>query len=421
MEKSMYAERLKNLGTETAFLVTNEAGRLKGKGYNIIELHIGEPDFGTPEYIIRAAKKALDDGYTHYTPSGGLPQFKKSIARYFSETRQIPSPPLQNIIVAPGAKPFIGYTIATLVNPGEEVVYPNPGFPIYESQIGYWGAKLAPLPLTENKQFRFEHSDLEKLVSNKTKIIYINSPHNPTGSVLTEDDLEFIADLAKKYDCWVFSDEVYSQLVYDGEFNSIISIPGMEERTILVDGMSKTFAMTGWRVGFALVPGKLAKLMEKQIINTVSCTAAFTQIASAQGLEAYLDGNLPEVGAMVSEFKTRRDLAVDLINREIEGFSCLVPPGAFYDWVNCTRACREKGFRDSKQLQEYLLWEGHPGRKLVSLTSKTDFGVKLEGETQEYLRVSNANSQDNIREGIRRIRDMLSDGESTEKFLRERA
>ena len=421
MEKRSYAERLKNLGTETAFEVTNEAGRLKAKGYDIIELHIGEPDFNTPEYIIQAAEKALRDGFTHYTPSSGLPQFKKSIARYFAETRGISPPSTQGIVIAPGAKPFIGFALTTLVNPGDEVIYPNPGFPIYESQIGFWGARPIPLPLREDRQFRFDRADLERLVSPKTKMIYINSPHNPTGSVLTMDDLEFIADLARKHDCWVFSDEVYSQLVYDGEFHSIVQVPGMADRTIVVDGMSKTFAMTGWRVGFAMMPDKLAQFIENQVINTVSCTAAFSQIASAQALEAYLDGHIPEVAEMIAEFKARRDLAVELVNRDIEGFSCLVPPGAFYDWVNCTGVCRDKGFSNSKQLQQYLLWEGHPGRKLVSLTSRLDFGAKLAEETQEYLRISNANSQDNIREGIKRIRDMLNDNESLEKFLKEKS
>ena len=390
------AECMERLGTETAFEVLAEVNKLKAKGKDIISFAIGEPDFDTPSNIIEAGSKALHEGYTHYGPSAGLMSFRESIARYISRTRGIEVSP-EEVIVTPGAKPIIFYSILSCINEGDEVIYPNPGFPIYESVINFVGAKAVPLPLLEEKDFRFEVDMLKNKITDKTKLIIINSPQNPTGGILTKSDLEIIADLAKEKKIWVFSDEIYCNMVYDGEFQSITSIPGMKERTILLDGFSKTYAMTGWRLGFGVMNTELAAHFTRLETNSVSCTASFTQMA---GIEA-LEGPQEESQKMISEFHSRRDIIVNALN-DIEGISCKNPGGAFYVFPNVTEACRNLNLKESKELQQYLLYEAG-----VAVLARTCFGKKNEEENQEYIRLSYATSRENILEGIKRIKEAV--------------
>ncbi len=390
------ANRMKLLGTETAFEVLAEVNKLKAQGKDIISFAIGEPDFDTPSNVIEAGSKALHEGYTHYGPSAGMLPFRESISRYISETRGIKVSP-EEVVVTPGAKPIIFFSILSCINEGDEVIYPNPGFPIYESVINFVGAKAVPLPLLEEKDFRFDIDALKSKITAKTKLIIINSPQNPTGGILTKSDLEAIADLAIKNDIWVFSDEIYCNMVYDGEFQSIISLPGMKERTILLDGFSKTYAMTGWRLGFGVMNTELAEHFTRLETNSVSCTASFVQIA---GIEA-LEGPQEESQKMIREFHSRRDIIVDALN-DIEGISCKNPGGAFYVFPNVTRACRNLNLKDSKELQKYLLYEAG-----VAVLARTCFGRKNEEENQEYIRLSYATSRENILEGVKRIKEAV--------------
>lgn len=382
------ASRMRRLGTETAFEVLAKARALEAQGKHIIHLEIGEPDFDTPPNIRNAAKKALDDGFTHYGPSPGLPPLRNAIAQYISNTRGIEVTPGQ-VVVTPGGKPIMFYTILACIDEGDEVIYPNPGFPIYESAIEFVGGKAVPLALKEEKAFAFDIEDLKKLITNKTKMLIINSPENPTGGVLTKEDIKQIAQLAIKHDLLVLADEIYSRSVYDGfEHFSIASVPGMQQRTVLLDGFSKTYAMTGWRLGYGVMPEELAKLVTQLQINSVSCTASFTQIA---GVEA-LTGNQDEAEKMVAEFKRRRDVIVDGLN-SIPGITCLKPLGAFYVFPNITGTGRT-----SRDLAEYLLNEAG-----VACLSGTAFGKYGEG----YLRFSYANSVPNIEQALERIAKAL--------------
>jgi len=390
------AHRMELLGTETAFEVLAEVNKLKASGKDIISFAIGEPDFDTPSNIIKAGIKALQEGYTHYGPSAGLLPFRESIARYVSRTRGIEVNPEQ-VVVTPGAKPIIFFSILACINEGDEVIYPNPGFPIYESVINFVGARAIPLPLLEEKDFRFDVNMLKKRISERTKMIIINSPQNPTGGILTEEDLQEIADLAIKNNLWVFSDEIYCHMVYDGKFNSIISLPEMKERTILLDGFSKTYAMTGWRLGFGVMNSELATHFTRLETNSVSCTATFTQIA---GIEA-LEGPQEESEKMIKEFQSRRDIIVEALN-EIKGITCKKPGGAFYVFPNVTEACRKLKLKDSKEFQRYLLYEAG-----VAVLARTCFGQKNQEENQEYIRLSYATSRENIREGVRRIKEAV--------------
>lgn len=390
------ANRMKLLGRETAFEVLAEVNKLKAQGKDVISFAIGEPDFDTPSNIIEAGSKALHEGYTHYGPSAGILPFRESIARYISQTRGINVDP-EEVVVTPGAKPIIFYAILTCINEGDEVIYPNPGFPIYESVINFVGAKAIPLPLLEEKDFRFDVDMLKDKITDKTKLIMINSPQNPTGGILAKSDLEAIADLAIENDVWVFSDEIYSNMVYDGEFQSIISIPRMKERTILLDGFSKTYAMTGWRLGFGVMNTELASHFTRLETNSVSCTATFTQMA---GIEA-LEGSQEQSREMIQEFHARRDIIVEGLNG-IDGISCKNPGGAFYVFPNVTMACRNLNLKDSKELQQYLLYEAG-----VAVLARTCFGKKNEGENQEYIRLSYATSRENILEGIKRIKEAV--------------
>ncbi len=390
------ARRMGRLGTETAFEVLAEVNRLKAEGQNIISFALGEPDFDTPRNIKDTATKAINDGYTHYSPSAGILPLRESIAHYISETRGIEVTP-QEVVVTPGAKPIVFDSILSCVNEGDEVIYPNPGYPIYESVINFIGGKSVPLPLLEEKSFSFNPEDLRMRITPKTRMIILNSPHNPTGGILSPDDLETIAEIATQADLWVLSDEVYSKIIYDGEFRSIISIPGMKDRTILVDGFSKTYAMTGWRLGFGIMKKELAVHIARIETNVDSCTATFTQYA---GIEA-LKGPQAESSAMIAEFQKRRDIIYEGLNN-IEGIKCLRPRGAFYIYPNVTEACRNLDLRDSKELQQYLLHKAN-----VAVLARSCFGQRNEGEKEEYIRLSYVTSRENIIEGVKRIKKAI--------------
>ncbi len=377
------AERMSHAGTETAFEVLVRAKALEAQGRHIIHLQIGEPDFTTPKNIIEAAKRALDLGQTHYCPASGIPPLREAIAEEISRTRGIKVNPSQ-VAVTPGGKPIILFSILACVNPGDEVIYPNPGFPIYESVINIVGAKPVPLPLREENGFRVDLGELRSLVNKRTRMLILNSAHNPTGGMLTKQDLEEIAEIVAPYDFMILSDEIYGRTTYDAPHVSIASVPGMQERTIILDGFSKTFAMTGWRLGYGVMSEKLLPHIERLIINTNSCTSTFSQYA---GVEA-LKGPQDEVKKMVSEFRRRRDIIVEGLNK-IPGFHCLMPQGAFYVFPNITGT----GMK-SKPLADLLLNQAG-----VACLSGPDFGAYGEG----YIRFSYANSVENIQLALERI------------------
>jgi len=390
------AQRVGRLGTETAFEVLAEVNKLKAAGKDIISFALGEPDFDTPQNIKDAVKKAIYDGYTHYSPSAGILPLRESIAHYISETRGIKVAP-EEVVVTPGAKPIVFDSILSCINEGDEVIYPNPGYPIYESVINFIGGKPVPLPLLEEKNFSFNPEDLQRRITPRTKMIIINSPQNPTGGILSQDDLETIAEIAIQADLWVLSDEIYSKIIYEGKFRSIISIAGMKERTILIDGFSKTYAMTGWRLGFGIMKKELAAYITRIETNVDSCTATFTQYA---GIEA-LEGPQKESRAMVAEFQKRRDLIHQELNK-IRGIKCLMPKGAFYIYPNVTEACRNLAFHNSKELQQYLLHQAN-----VAVLARSCFGKRNEGEKEEYIRLSYVTSRENIIKGIKRIKKAI--------------
>lgn len=386
------AARLNNLGTENAFEVLNEVNRLKAAGRDIVSFAIGEPDFDTPDNIKKAGIAALQNNFTHYSPSAGILPLREAVADYISSSRTIPVNPNQ-VVITPGGKPIIYYVLHALVDPGDEVIYPNPGFPIYESVIRFTGGIPVAAPILEEKNFSLDTVELEKLISPKTKLIILNSPQNPTGGMLTPQDIGNIATLAKKHDLWILSDEIYSRLIYTGSFASIASTPGMQERTVILDGFSKTYAMTGWRLGYGVMPEELAIHVARLITNCESCTNTFVQYG---GLEA-LTGPQDFVASMVAEFTARRDLIVAGLN-SIPGFSCKTPNGAFYVFPNVTEACQRLGLPDSKALQQHLLYNAD-----VAVLPRTAFGARNPGESQEYLRFSYATSSDMIKLGLERI------------------
>ncbi len=390
------AHRLSQLGMENAFEVLAEVNKLKASGREIISFAIGEPDFDTPDNIKQACMAALSNNSTHYGPSNGILPLREAIAQYIATSRSIPVH-ANEVVVMPGGKPVIYYTIHALVNPGDEVIYPNPGFPIYESVIRFVGGIPVPASLVEEKNFTFNIHEFKKLITPKTKLIILNSPQNPTGGVLTRENLEAIARLAIEHDLWVLSDEIYSRLIYSGDFLSISSLPGMKERTIILDGFSKTYAMTGWRLGYGVMNESLAEHLTRLETNCESCTNTFIQYA---GIEA-LTGPQDSVERMLAEFRARRDLIVSGLNA-ITGFSCKVPAGAFYAYPNVTLACQKLGFKSSKELQQYLLYQAD-----VAVLAGTAFGSKTADDPHEYLRFSYATSRENILKGLQQIQQAI--------------
>jgi len=377
------ASRMSRLGTETAFEVLNRARQLEKQGKEIIHLEIGEPDFDTPANVIEAGVDALHKGWTHYGPAAGLPDLRQTVADYVSRTRGVPVSS-EEVVVVPGGKPIIFFTILALIDAGDEVIYPNPGFPIYESMINYSLGKAIPIPLREERDFSVDVKELASLITDRTKLIILNSPHNPTGGVLTRKDIFEVAEAIGDRNILILSDEIYSRLIYDGDHFSIVSVPGFKERTILLDGFSKTYAMTGWRLGYGVMRPDLAIHISRLVINSNSCTASFTQIA---GIEA-LRGDQSSVEKMSTEFKRRRDAFVAGLNR-IKGFSCRVPKGAFYTFPNITKT----GWT-SRKLADALLEQAG-----VACLSGTAFGEYGEG----YLRFSVANSLENLNKALARI------------------
>ncbi len=390
------ADRLNQLGTENAFVVLAQVNALKAEGRDIVSFAIGEPDFPTPANIKKAGVEAITSDKTHYSESQGIPELREAIADYIRRTRDIDVGP-KNVVVTPGAKPIMFNTMMSIVNPGDEVIYPNPGFPIYESLVEFIGAKAVPMPLWESLDFNFDPEEFRGLVTPQTKLIVLNSPQNPTGSVLTQEALQAVADIAIERNLWVLSDEVYSQMVYDDEFRSIASIPGMLERTVILDGFSKTYSMTGWRLGFGVMPEELASWQARIETNLNSCTATFTQWA---GVEA-LTGDQSESRAMIDEFSRRRLFIHEGLN-ELPGFSCIMPKGAFYAFPNVTEACRMTGREHARELQEQILYDGN-----VAVLPRTAFGRPNDGETDQYLRFSYASSMEMIEEGLERLRKLL--------------
>ncbi len=379
------AKRMSRLGTETAFEVLVRARALEAQGKNIVHLEIGEPDFDTPANIVEAGAKALRSGWTHYGPSPGLPELRQTIADYISRTRSVKVAP-EEVVVVPGGKPIMFYAITALAEEGDEVIYPNPGFPIYESMINFVGAKAVPIRLREELDFRLDVNELASKINDNTRLIILNSPHNPTGGVLTKKDVLDIADAIGDRDILVLSDEIYSRLIFEGEHFSIISVEDFKDRTILLDGFSKTYAMTGWRMGYGVMRADLATVVSRLQTNAVSCTASFTQKA---GVEA-LTGDQTAVTQMCAEFQRRRDYMVGRLNR-IKGFSCRLPKGAFYVFPNITGT----GWT-SKKLADALLEQAG-----VAGLSGTAFGAFGEG----YLRFSVANSMENIEKALDRMEE----------------
>jgi len=385
---SIFAKRMETLGTETAFEVLAKAKALEKQGKDVVHLEIGEPDFDTPKNIKEAAIKAINSGYTHYGPSAGIPELREAIAQYISKTRGI-NVEADEVVVTPGAKPIMFFSILALVNPGEEVLYPNPGFPIYESVANFVGAKPVPIPLMEDNGFRMDPEYVKTKITRKTKMIILNSPENPTGGVLTKDDLKVIADcISNRDDVFVLSDEIYSRIIYEGKHESIASLPGMKEKTILLDGFSKTYAMTGWRLGYGIMRKDIAQKVAQLQTNSNSCTCTFTQMA---GVEA-LKGPQNEPERMDAEFKKRREVIVSGLNN-IKGITCKKPRGAFYVFPNITGTGM-----NSRELGDYLLNEAG-----VAVLPGTSFGKYGEG----YLRLSFANSVENIRKAIDRVDQAL--------------
>ncbi len=398
------SNRTAALGTENAFVVLAEVNRLIREGKDVISFCIGQPDFDTPRHIKDAAIRAINEGKTGYTDSAGAYVVREAIADYFSRTRKIDCK-AEHVVMANGAKPFIGFAIActTDYGAGDEVIYPNPGFPIYESQIIASGAVPVPLPLSEKKMFSFEIDELEKRITPNTKMLILNSPHNPTGGILGREDLEAVASLAIRHGFWVYSDEVYSPISYDREFASIASLPGMYERTIICDGASKAYAMTGWRMGYAANP-TLAPHFARWMTNTESCPNHMAQYAVKTAVESPQDETLK----MVASFKERRDLTVGLLNG-IRGVKCLMPGGAFYAYPNVTEACRNLGLKDSEELRKFLLARG------VAVLADMHFGKRNPGDEEQHIRLSYATSREKIIEGVRRMKEALGANEGMEK------
>jgi aspartate aminotransferase len=382
------AQRVAHLGTESAFTVLARAKAMEAAGRDVVHLEIGEPDFDTPEHVREAGIAAIRDGETHYGPAAGLPELREAAAAYLSRTRGVEVPP-GRVLVGPGAKPFLFFSILAACEPGDEVVFPDPGFPIYESAIRWTGATPVALPLREDRDFAFDPDELASLLTARTRLVILNSPQNPTGGVIGAEDLRAVAELLEQSSAWVLSDEVYARLAYDGDVPSIASEGGILDRTILLDGFSKTYAMTGWRCGFACVPEALVDPLTRFFVNSTSCVPAFTQRAGVAALEGPQDA----VARMLEEFRARRDLVVDGLNA-LPGVSCRTPRGAFYAFPNVSGLPL-----GDEELAARLLEEAG-----VALLAGSAFGAGGAG----HLRVSYATSRERLSEALRRIADLLS-------------
>jgi aspartate aminotransferase len=386
-----FAERMERLGTEGAFEVLARARRLEAAGRHIVHLEIGEPDFATPDNITEAAVAAMQAGYTHYTPAGGITEAREAVARFVSRRLGVEADATE-IVLTPGSKNVLLFVLLACVEPGDEVIYPDPGYPIYSSLVNFIGAAAVPVRLREERGFRMDLDELAALVTPRTRLLILNSPQNPTGGVLTREDVEFIAGLAVEHDLLVVSDEIYSQIVYGPEHVSILSQPGMKERTVLMDGMSKAYAMCGWRLGYGMAPRALASRMEALMINSSSCAAAFTQMAVIEALES------PESDAavqrMVAQFRSRRDLVVAGLNA-MPGVRCETPQGAFYAFPNI-----QGTGRDERELAEELL-----ERAGVALLPGTAFGPAGAG----FLRLAYTQAEADLRTGLERIGAYLAE------------
>lgn len=383
-----FADRMSRLGTETAFEVMVKARALEAQGKSVVHLEVGEPDFDTPANVIQAGVDALQGGWTHYGPAGGDPALKEAIANYINTTRNLDYAPDQ-VIVTPGGKPIMFFLILALLQEGDEAIYPDPGFPIYRSMIDFTGAKAVPIALREENGFGLDVDELETLVNDRTRLLIINSPANPTGGVLDRDQLERIARIAVERDLIVMADEIYAELIYDGEHTSIATFPGMAERTVILDGFSKTYAMTGWRLGYGLFPKELVPSITRLAVNSVSCTSVAVQRA---GLEA-LTGPQDRVAEFREAFRGRRELIVNGLNA-IDGISCVMPKGAFYAFPNITgTGLTSREFAD-RLLEEFG----------VAGIAGTSFGDAGEG----YIRLSYANSEENLQKALDRVAAMTS-------------
>jgi len=383
-----FADRMGRLGTETAFEVLARARRLEAAGRDIVHLEIGQPDFPTPAHVVEAAVRALRDGHHGYTPAPGLPEIREAVAEHVSARLASPVDP-DEVVVTPGAKPILFYTFLAFVEPGDEVVYPNPGFPIYESMLDFVGAKRVPLPIGAENGFRLDVDLLERLVNDRTRLLVLNSPANPTGGVVPKEDLARIAAICRRHDVIVLSDEIYSRILFGGRHASIAAEEGMRERTILLDGFSKTYAMTGWRLGYGVMPKDAAARFSRLMVNSNSCTANFVQRAGVAALRGPQDA----VDRMVAEFARRRDVLVDGLN-SLPGFRCGRPAGSFYVFPDVTGT----GVRSGPLADRFLEEAG------VACLSGTCFGAGGEG----YVRFSFANSVENIRDGVERLRGALA-------------
>jgi aspartate aminotransferase len=383
------AERMSRLGTESAFEVLAHARRLEAEGRSIIHLEIGEPDFATPQNIIDAAVRALNDGATHYTPASGIPQVRAATARYITKRTGVPTA-TENIVLTPGSKNILLFALLILVEEGDEVIVPDPGYPIYRSLVDFIGGTAVSLPVRQENSFRIDPAELRSLVTDRTRVLIVNSPANPTGGVLTQEDCEQVAKIAMEHDLVVISDEIYNRLVYDGSHVSLYAIDGMAERTILLDGLSKAWAMCGWRLGFGAMPVEIAKRMDTLMINSSSCAAAFTQWAAVEAFES------PEsdaaVTTMVAEFHKRRDILIEALSR-MPGVRCHSPEGAFYVFPDIT----ETGW-DDRELANALLDEVG-----VAVLRGSSFGPHGAG----HIRLSYANSVENLTEAADRIATFL--------------
>ena len=391
------SRRARELGTENAFVVLAEVNKLIRQGKDIISFCIGQPDFHTPANIQDAGVKAIREGKHGYTPSAGIVELREAVAKYLGSSRGLEVSP-DDVVVGAGAKPFIGYTVLSTTDygAGDEVIFPNPGFPIYESQIKANGAVPVPLYLRESRAFNFDPQELADKITPRTRLLILNSPQNPTGGVIPHRDMEAIADILRKHEqVWVFADEIYGRLIYDGEFASIAAFPGMQERTIISDGCSKTWAMTGWRLGF-IANRKLAPFFTTWITNTESCASQISQWAAVEAL----NGPQDDAQRMRDIFFERRNLIVKLLN-EVPGVTCQSPGGAFYVWPNVTAACAMIGAKDSEELRGRLLNEAG-----VAVLADIHFGPRVPNEGQ-HIRFSYAASNEAIQKGVERMADFI--------------